>query len=297
MLLHGVEVLQRASGNATAVPGFTAYNLETAQAICAVAESAGVPVILQAGASGFRYAGREHLARLALHAADACDGDVGVHLDHSRGLDEITACIELGYTSVMVDGSHLPFAENVALARAVVDRAHGSGVWVEAELGALAGDEDVSINAASNAKTDPAEAARFVEQTGVDALAVAVGNVHGLTDTPARLDIDRLQAIHQVCPVPLVLHGASGLPAGATTSPAYSSPAATPYTARPSTSPCSSRAALKRRRPSTEPYPGGPHHDRTAHHQTQRTTTSAHRRLRRPRGDGHADESPSRRLT
>jgi ketose-bisphosphate aldolase len=213
MLLHGVEVLQRASGNATAVPGFTAYNLETAQAICAVAESAGVPVILQAGASGFRYAGREQLARLALHAAHACDGDVGVHLDHSRDLDEITACIELGYTSVMVDGSHLPFTENVALTRAVVERAHGSGVWVEAELGALAGDEDVSVNAAPSAKTDPAEAARFAEQTGVDALAVAVGNVHGLTDTPGRLDIDRLQDIHQVCPVPLVLHGASGLPA------------------------------------------------------------------------------------
>jgi tagatose 1,6-diphosphate aldolase GatY/KbaY len=212
MLLHGTDALHRAATNATAIPGFTAYNLETAQAICAAAESAGVPVILQAGASAFRHAGREPLAHLALLAAQTSRGAVGVHLDHSRDLDEITTCIELGYTSVMVDGSHLPFADNVALTRTVVTRAHASGVWVEAELGALAGDEDVSTDARAAACTDPAEAARFAEATGVDALAVAVGNVHGLTTKPVRLDIERLAAIRGACPVPLVLHGASGLP-------------------------------------------------------------------------------------
>jgi tagatose 1,6-diphosphate aldolase GatY/KbaY len=214
MLLHGTGALRRAAASGTAIPGFTAYNLETAQAICAAAESAGVPVILQAGASGFRHAGREQLARLALVAAQTSQGAVGVHLDHSRDLEEITACIRLGYTSVMVDGSHLPFTENVALTRTVVSWAKPAGVWVEAEIGALAGDEDVSTDARATAYTDPVEAARLVEETGVDALAVAVGNVHGLTTEPVRLDVDRLAAIRAACPVPLVLHGASGLPPG-----------------------------------------------------------------------------------
>jgi fructose-bisphosphate aldolase class II/tagatose 1,6-diphosphate aldolase GatY/KbaY len=152
--------------------------------------------------------------RLALDAAAASSARLGVHLDHSRDLDEITACLEAGYTSVMVDGSHLPFAENIALTREAVRRARKHGAWVEAELGALPGDEDVSTNAAMApaAMTDPSQAAVFVAETGVDALAVAVGNVHGFTATPVRLDLDRLAAIHAAVPVPLVLHGASGLP-------------------------------------------------------------------------------------
>jgi ketose-bisphosphate aldolase len=213
MLMHGTHALRRAAGSARAIPGFTAYNLEAAQAICAAAEATEAPVILQAGASGFRYAGRESLARLALHAAETSGGAVGVHLDHSRDLDEITACLELGYTSVMVDGSHLPFHENVALTRTVLAQARACGAWVEAELGTLAGDEDVSTDARAAGRTDPTEAARFVEETDVDALAVAVGNVHGLTTSPVRLDLDRLDAIRAACPVPLLLHGASGLPA------------------------------------------------------------------------------------
>jgi len=212
MLLHGVDALHAAAGQATAIPGFTAYNLETVKAVCAAAESTGLPVILQAGSSGFRHAGRQPLAGLAIAAAQASGAHIGVHLDHSRDPDEITACIDLGYTSVMVDGSTLPFAENVDLTRRIVTRAHAAGVWVEAELGALAGDEDVSTDATATAVTDPEEAARFVEQTGVDALAVAVGNVHGLTGDPVSLDLERLEAIRAACPVPLVLHGASGLP-------------------------------------------------------------------------------------
>jgi fructose/tagatose bisphosphate aldolase len=147
MLLHGTEPLAEAVRARTAIAGFTAYNLETVQAICAAAETAAVPVILQAGSSGFRHAGRESLARLALSAAQQSSGLIGVHLDHSRDFDEINACVDLGYTSVMVDGSHLPYAENVALTRRVLERAHAAGVWVEAELGKLAGDEDVSTDA------------------------------------------------------------------------------------------------------------------------------------------------------
>jgi fructose-bisphosphate aldolase class II/tagatose 1,6-diphosphate aldolase GatY/KbaY len=137
---------------------------------------------------------------------------VGVHLDHCRDPAEIDACLALGYSSVMIDGSHLPFEENVALTRAVVERARAAGAWVEAELGALSGDEDRSGAATAEGMTDPSEAAEFARRTGVDALAVAVGNVHGFTPEPVRLDLDRLRAIAAVCDAPLVLHGASGLP-------------------------------------------------------------------------------------
>ncbi|MDF3144008.1 MULTISPECIES: class II fructose-bisphosphate aldolase [unclassified Streptomyces] len=212
---EGLKALTTAYETGRALPGFVAYNLETVQGIVAAAEANPAhPVVLQAGSSPFKHAGREPLMRLALDAAADSHAALGVHLDHSRDLDEITACLKAGYTSVMVDGSHLPFAENIALTREAVRRARDHGAWVEAELGALAGDEDVSTDAdaATAAMTDPAQAAEFVTETGVDALAVAVGNVHGFTATPVRLDLDRLSAIHLAVPVPLVLHGASGLP-------------------------------------------------------------------------------------
>ncbi|MGW7688999.1 class II fructose-bisphosphate aldolase [Streptomyces asiaticus] len=214
MLLHGTDALKKAAAAGHALPGFVAYNLETVQGITAAAEAADRPVLIQAGSSPFKHAGRDALMRLALHAAGHSVAQLGVHLDHSRDLDEITACLEAGYTSVMVDGSHLPFAENIALTKEAVRRARDHGAWVEAELGALPGDEDVSTDAVAQtaAMTDPRQAAEFVAATGIDALAVAVGNVHGFTKDPVHLDPERLAAIHEAVPVPLVLHGASGLP-------------------------------------------------------------------------------------
>ncbi|MFD5234046.1 class II fructose-bisphosphate aldolase [Streptomyces qaidamensis] len=212
MLLHGTDALKEAAAAGHALPGFVAYNLETVQGITAAAEAAGRPVVIQAGSSPFKHAGRDALMRLALDAAGRSAARLGVHLDHSRDLDEITACLEAGYTSVMVDGSHLPFS--IALTKEAVRRARDHGAWVEAELGALPGDEDVSTDAVAQAAamTDPQQAAEFVAATGVDALAVAVGNVHGFTRHPVRLDLERLAAIHESVPVPLVLQGASGLP-------------------------------------------------------------------------------------
>jgi fructose-bisphosphate aldolase class II/tagatose 1,6-diphosphate aldolase GatY/KbaY len=214
MLQHGTDALKEAAAAGHALPGFVAYNLETVQGVTAAAEAAGRPVIIQAGSSPFKHAGREALIRLALDAAARSTAPLGVHLDHSRDLDEITACLEAGYTSVMIDGSHLPFDENIALTKEAARRARNHGAWVEAELGALPGDEDVSTDAVAQAAamTDPQQAAEFVSATGVDALAVAVGNVHGFTKHPVRLDLERLAAIHEAVPVPLVLHGASGLP-------------------------------------------------------------------------------------
>jgi tagatose 1,6-diphosphate aldolase GatY/KbaY len=213
MLIRGVDALEDARSRAAAIPGFVAYNLETAQGIVAAAERSGLPVVLQAGSSPFRHAGLRPLALLALELAGSSSAPIGVHLDHSRSIDEVLACLELGYTSVMFDGSGLPFADNVAATSEVVSRAHAAGAWVEAELGAVAGDEDVSSDAVAGEHTDPSQAAQFVAMTGVDALAVAVGNVHGFTSATPRIDLDRLAEIREAVSVPLVLHGASGLPA------------------------------------------------------------------------------------
>jgi ketose-bisphosphate aldolase len=211
MLERGPGVLERAREHGVAVPGFTTYTLESTRAICDAGTDAASPVILQAGSSSFSGVGRSLLARAALTMAEESLLPVGVHLDHSTDLDEIRACIDLGYTSVMFDGSQLSFEENVSLTTLVVGEAHARGVWVEAELGAIAGDENVSSAAVAGDLTSPEAAAEFVERTGVDALAVAIGSVHGISDHPIHLDLDLLGQIAQVVPIPLVLHGASGL--------------------------------------------------------------------------------------
>jgi fructose-bisphosphate aldolase class II/tagatose 1,6-diphosphate aldolase GatY/KbaY len=208
VLATGTDILRRGG----AVAAITTYTLESTVAIVRAAERLSRPVLLSAGVSSYGAVGREPLAAAALAAARAATVPVGVHLDHCRDPAEIDACLALGYTSVMIDGSHLAFEDNVAVTRAVVARAHAAGAWVEAELGALTGDEDRSGDVAAGELTDPEQAAEFAERTGVDALAVAVGNVHGFTPEPVRLDLERLRAIAAVCSAPLVLHGASGLP-------------------------------------------------------------------------------------
>jgi ketose-bisphosphate aldolase len=211
MLQRGPEALQRAREVGIAIPAFTTYTLESTRAICDAATDAALPVILQAGSSSFSGVGRSLLARAALTMAEESPSPVGVHLDHSTDLAEIRACLDLGYSSVMFDGSHRSFEDNVSLTTQVVTEAHSRGVWVEAELGAIAGDENVSSAATAGDLTSPEAAAQFVERTGVDALAVAIGSVHGISDHPIHLDLDLLARIAGVVSIPLVLHGASGL--------------------------------------------------------------------------------------
>jgi ketose-bisphosphate aldolase len=211
MLARGPQILLEARAQGRAVPAFTTYTLESTRAICDAAERTGLPVILAAGSSSFRGSSRAMLAAAAVAAASEASVPVGVHLDHSTDLDEIRTCLELGYTSVMFDGSHLPFDENVALTRTVVAEAHAAGVWVEAELGGVAGDEDASTGAVAGELTDPEQAGDFVERTGVDALAAAVGTVHGFTTAPVQVDLGRVRAISSATGIPFVLHGASGL--------------------------------------------------------------------------------------
>jgi ketose-bisphosphate aldolase len=211
MLAKGTESLQGAWRRRVAIPAFTTYTLESTRAVCEAGADTGMPVILQAGASSFAAVGRSMLAATALTMAAESPSPVGVHLDHSTDLAEIRACIELGYSSVMIDGSNRSFEENIEVTGLVVAEAHRRGVWVEAELGAIAGSENASGLATASELTAPEAAAEFAERTGVDALAVAIGSVHGISNHPVHLDLGLLDRIAAVVPVPLVLHGASGL--------------------------------------------------------------------------------------
>ncbi len=212
MLSTGTETLyEPAWRHRVAIPAFTTYTLESTRAVCEAGAAVAMPVILQAGSSSFAAVGRALLAAAALTMAKESPSPVGVHLDHATDLAEIRACVELGYSSVMIDGSRRAFEDNVEVTSLVVAEAHERGVWVEAELGAIAGDENVSGAAAAAELTSAEMAAEFAERTGVDALAVAIGSVHGLSKQPVHLDLGLLDRIAAVVPVPLVLHGASGL--------------------------------------------------------------------------------------
>lgn len=208
----GIGRMHTAFREGWALGAFSTYGLETTMGVLRAAEVLGAPVILQAGSSTFAHAGREALAAMTLQAAASSPVPVGVHLDHAHDLDEIRWCAEAGYTSVMVDGSALPFEENVALTREAVRIGALNGVWVEGEIGAIPGDENRSVVAADGEMTSPGRAREFVDRTGVDALAVAVGNVHGMATVPRPLDLELLGRIHDNVSIPLVLHGASGLP-------------------------------------------------------------------------------------
>jgi ketose-bisphosphate aldolase len=212
VLVPGKQLLDHAVATGRAVGSFNTYNLEITRAILRAAESQGQPVFLAVGRGALDYAGFEPLSRAALAAAESASVPVAVHLDHSPDLDTIRRCVAAGYTSVMVDGSMLSFAENVTLTRRAVGAAHP--ITVEAELGAIAGAEDRSGGAPEVAipMTDPGQVAEFIASTGVDSLAVAIGNAHGLYSGQPHLDFDRLSELARRVDVPLVLHGASGIP-------------------------------------------------------------------------------------
>jgi fructose-bisphosphate aldolase, class II len=203
------EILAVAREDRTGVGAFNVIGIEHAEAIVAGAEQAGLPVILQLSENCVRYHGspRPMLAALAAIAAEAAVPAV-VHLDHVESVDLVAAGLAAGVPSVMFDGSTLPYAENVALTRQVVQRCHEAGTRVEAELGEVGGKDGVH---APGARTDPGEAVAFCERTGVDALAVAVGSSHAMTTRTARLDFDLVARLRATVPVPLVLHGSSGV--------------------------------------------------------------------------------------
>jgi len=207
-------MFERAYAQSYAVGAFNVNNMEIIQGIMQAASEEKAPVILQVSAGARKYAGQPYIMKLVEAALLESDLPVVIHLDHGLDFEICKACIDGGFTSVMIDGSHLPFDENIALTKQVVAYAHDRGVWVEAELGKLAGvEEDVSNEV--SVYTDPDQAVEFVERSGCDSLAIAIGTSHGaykfLGD--ASLDFDRLEKISNLLPkYPLVLHGASSVP-------------------------------------------------------------------------------------
>jgi tagatose 1,6-diphosphate aldolase GatY/KbaY len=203
------ELLHQARSEGYAVGAFNVYTLEGVRAVVAAAEEEESPVILQVLPSALRLQGRALLVACLAAAEDAAV-PVAVQLDHAGSLEDIRMALEAGVRSVMADGSRLPFEDNVAFTRAAVEMVRAFAGTVEGELGRIAGREEGEEQ--EGELTDPEEAAAFVAATDVDALAVCIGNVHGRPPRPVHLDFGRLRAIRAKVQVPLVLHGASGLP-------------------------------------------------------------------------------------
>ncbi|MBD5417679.1 MAG: class II fructose-1,6-bisphosphate aldolase [Desulfovibrio sp.] len=209
------EMFAAAYAGHYAIGAFNVNNMEIIQGIMWAAAEEKSPVILQVSAGARKYAGQVYIMKLVEAALQEDPGiPVVVHLDHGPTFEMCRDCIDGGFTSVMIDGSHLPYEENVALTKKVVDYAHPRGVWVEAELGKLAGVEE-HVSSAEHVYTDPDQAVDFVDRTGCDSLAVAIGTSHGAYKFKgdAKLDFPRLEAISAKLPgYPLVLHGASSVP-------------------------------------------------------------------------------------
>lgn len=212
-LITTTEMFKKALEADYAIGAFNVNNMEIIQGIVDAAQEENSSLILQVSAGARKYAKAPYLMKLVEAAILDTGVDVALHLDHGEDFEICKKCIDDGFTSVMIDGSKHPFEENIALTKKVVDYAHEKGVVVEAELGKLAGvEDDIKVDARSATFTDPEEAKEFVERTGVDSLAIAIGTSHGaykFKGTPY-LDFGRLKEIHSIIPdTPLVLHGAS----------------------------------------------------------------------------------------
>jgi ketose-bisphosphate aldolase len=201
MLVNLKDLLKRAYKKKVALGAFNAYNLETIRGIIKAAEGLNAPVIVETTPKAIEYAGLKYLSTLIREMADDASIPVVLHLDHGLSIEIVEQAIEAGYTSVMIDGSHLPLFENIALTKKAVEIAHKKGIPVEGELGTVT--EHLRF-------TNPEEVPEFVRKTGVDSLAVAIGSSHGHAPKE-ELDLELLSRIRRKTDIPLVLHGASGV--------------------------------------------------------------------------------------
>ena len=212
-LVTSTEMFRKAQAGGYAIGAFNVNNMEIIQGIIEAAKEENSALILQVSAGARKYANSVYLKKLVEAAVEDSGLDIVLHLDHGEDFDIVKKCIDDGFTSVMIDASHHPFEENVRLTREVVEYAHARGVVVEAELGRLAGVEDaISVSKEDATYTDPDQAVEFVERTGIDSLAIAIGTSHGAYKFKGepKLDFERLEIIGNKLPnTPLVLHGAS----------------------------------------------------------------------------------------
>lgn len=214
-LVRSKELLLDAQKNHYAVGAFNVENMEMVQAVIAAAEAEDAPVILQTTPSTLKYADTSLFSAMAKAVAGKSFVPVAIHLDHGSSAELCEKAAKDGYTSLMIDGSKLPLQENIELAKRVVEMAKSSPVFpsVEAELGKLGGKEDdLEVKEGEDSCTDPEEAVEFVEKTGIDSLAVAIGTAHGFYKGTPKLEFERLAEIRNKVSVPLVLHGSSGIP-------------------------------------------------------------------------------------
>ena len=210
------EMLKEAQKGRYAVGAFNANNMEIIQAIIETAEEEKAPVILQASQGAIKYAGLESIVAMVKVMAEKVNIPVALHLDHGTDYYQNIKCLRAGFTSLMYDGSQLPFDENVEMTKKVVEMAHACKIPVEAELGQIGkmGDSDepgVALERVKESMAVPEEAVKFAELTEIDFLAAAVGTIHGCRTPFAKLDIPRIEKIRELTGVPLVLHGASGV--------------------------------------------------------------------------------------
>lgn len=206
------EMLKKAQEGHYAVGAFNVENMEMVMAVIKAAEETKAPVIMQTTPSTIRYAGLDYYLAMVKTAAERASVPVAMHLDHGNSFELAMQALRAGYTSIMIDGSHESFEDNITLTRRVVDACAPSAISVEAELGKVGGKEDDLEAADDSPYTDPKQAQEFVERTQVNSLAVAIGTAHGFYKGIPHLDFDRLSAIRELVTIPLILHGASGVP-------------------------------------------------------------------------------------
>jgi tagatose 1,6-diphosphate aldolase GatY/KbaY len=212
-LVSAADLVRRAAREAYAVPAFPVWDSVTMQTVLDAAEQCRAPVIMMCGGPEFALAPPRVIGAVARAVAEAHDVPAALHLDHGRSPEVARECIAAGFTSVMLDYSDRPFADNVAALRALVEQARPAGVTVEGEIGAVGRADDVTAEGSSRSGlTAPDEARAYAEQTGVDMLAVAIGNGHGIYKARPHLEFTLLAELREAAGVPLVLHGGSGTP-------------------------------------------------------------------------------------
>lgn len=214
MLVTNKDLMVPARRNGYGIGAFNVNNLEAVLAVAEAATEEKSPAIVAVTPGAIKYGGLPYLSRIVRTAAELASVPVALHLDHGEDFETASKCVGAGFTSVMIDGSSLKFEDNTALTKRVVEMAHPKGVSVEAELGQLAGVEESTVEEKDAILTDPAVAKEFVDRTGVDTLAVAIGTSHGAYKFKAepKLDFERLKLITKQVSIPLVLHGASSVP-------------------------------------------------------------------------------------